>query len=138
MVSAAAGIYGLDPDVIIISCDLEDLRVFTPPETLSRYFALMIHNYIANTRAKIVLVTPPPRPRKAHRSKIFATAISKIGLIHEVGLADVYQAVSLYEGDWETLFLDEENPDERVSFLYMNSKGQDIIAQTLFKAIVQD
>jgi hypothetical protein len=104
---------------------------------LSRYYAVMIHNYIANTRAKIVLVTPPPRPGKAHRSKIFATTISKIGLIHEVGLADVYQAVSLYEGDWTTLFRDE-NGSDNVYYLYINAAGQNIIADTLFMAITKD
>ena len=137
IVSASAEICSLDPDVILISCDQQDLFNFTPPEMLGRYFTLMIHNYIANTRAKIVLVTPPPRPEKAHRSKIFATAISKMALIHNVGLADVYQAVSLYEGDWRTLFLDEEEPDG-VYYLYMNSKGQDIIANILFNTIIQD
>ena len=137
MVSAAAKVYAADPDVIVISCDQQDLFNFTPSEVLARYFALMIHNYIANTRAKIVLVTPPPRPERAARCKVFATAISKVALTHRVGLADVYQAVNLYEGDWETLFLDEVNSDG-VYYLYMNSKGQEIAAETIFNAIVKE
>ncbi len=137
MVSSADEIYGFDPDVIVISCDQQDMLNFTPSKVLYRRFALMVHNYIANTRAKIVLVTGPPRPEKAHRSKVFAVTLTKIALIHRVGLADVYQAVSLYEGDWRKLFLDEKDSDG-VSYFHMNSKGQDIIARTLFKAIVRD
>jgi len=139
LVGASAEIYDLDPDAIIICCDQRDLSSFTQPEDLGRYYALMIHNFIANTRAKIILVTPPPWPERtrAHRSKIFAAAISKLGLIHNVGLANVYQAVSLYGADWRELFRDEEQTDN-VFHLYMNPEGQDIIAETLFKAIIQD
>lgn len=134
----ASSIYDLAPHVIVLACDLENLSCFTSYEKLKRYYAVMIHNYIAQTRAKIVLVTPPPQPLKAYRSKLVASAISEIGLIHVVGLADVNQAINLWAGDWMTLYQDESTPDATFYNLYMTSTGQEIRSDTIYKANIHD
>lgn len=133
IVSYASQIYKIDPDVIIISPDFDDLRSLIEPDF--RYYAIMVHNYIANTRAKIILTTPPPRVGGS--TKAFAMGVSKIALMHDVGLADIHQTVSLYQGDWKSLFTYNDEPGN-VYYYDMNSTGQDIIAETLFTAIIKD
>ena len=46
-------------------------------ETIETYLGLMINHFAARTRAKIVLVTPPPRVRSEAQSKVFALALGK-------------------------------------------------------------
>jgi len=57
--------------------------------------------------------------------------------MHDVSLADVHQAVSMYEGDWKSLFKYDNEP-VNVYYYDMNPVGQEIIAETLFTAIIKD
>jgi len=84
-----------------------------------------------------VLVTPPPMPFAAERSKVFALALGRFALERNVELADVYEAVNLRDGDWKSLFLDDEVNDD-VYMMYMNAAGQRLVADAIFKAILRE
>ncbi len=137
IVEVSQKIQEIQPDIILISVDLQDLFNFTPIETLTDHFNVMINQLLARTKARIVLVTPPPLISHPDRSKVFAIALGKLGLKRRLSVADVYEAVNLYEGDWKTLYLDDEKPDN-VYNLYLNTKGQYIIAKTIFKTLIED
>ena len=127
----------LQPHAVVISLDQTDITAFTPTETIETYYRLLINHVAAHTRAKIVLVTPPPMPFTAERSKVFALALGRLALERNVELADAYEAVNLHEGDWKSLFLDEEVKDD-VYMMYMNTTGQRLVADAIFKAMLKE
>ena len=133
LVEMAHEIQEFAPDVIVVSLDSKDAETFRI-DRLTRYYAFEVHNFIANTGAKIVLVSPPPDSWKPYRSKIYANMISELSIVHNTGLADVFQSVSLYSGNWRDLYRKSENALSK----YLNSEGQSIIADTIFKAILSD
>ena len=137
MLEAGAAIDQFQPHVVAISLDQADITAFTPAETIETYFRLMINHLAARTGAKIVLVTPPPMPFSAERSKVFALALGRFALERNVELADVYEAVNLYDGDWKSLFLDDEVNDD-VYMMYMHAAGQRLVADAIFKAMLKE
>ncbi len=137
MLEAGAALERFDPHVVALSLDQTDITAFTPVETIETYFRLMVNHLAACTRARIVLVTPPPMPFAAERSKVFALALGRFALERNVELADVYEAVNLRDGDWKSLFLDDEVNDD-VYMMYMNAAGQRLVADAIFKAILRE
>ncbi len=137
IIEAGEAIERFRPHVVVISLDQADLTACTPTETIEAYCRLMTNHFAARTRAKIVLMTPPPMPLAAERSKVFALALGRFALERNVELADVYESVTLHDGDWKSLFLDDEVKDD-VFMMYMNTTGQHLVADTIFKAMLKE
>jgi hypothetical protein len=139
MLEAGEAVERFQPHVIVVSLDEEDIVANTPTETTDTYLDLMINHFAARTRAKIVLVTPPPRIQAEAHSKVFALALGRLALERNVELADVYESANLYDGEWTDLYLDDAVPNERnVWMMYMNTTGQHLVADTILKAILRE
>jgi len=142
LIETGAAIERFQPHVIVVSLDQQDMSANTPIETVRTYLDLLVNHFAAHSRAKIVLVTPPPMPFATARSKVFALALGRFALERNIEVADVYEAVNLHEGDWKSLFLDDTLADgateSSVYMMYMNTTGQRLIADTIFKAMLKE
>lgn len=139
LLEAGAAIERFEPHVVVISLDQEDITARTPPETIAASLNLMMNHVAAHGRAKVILVTPPPRVGALAQAEVFALALGRLALERNVELADVYEAIVLREGDWINLFVDDEpTGEEGVTMMYMNTTGQQLVADTILKALVRE
>ena len=139
LLETGAAIEEFQPQAIVVALDEEDLLARTPTETVETYLEIMVNHFAAHTRAKVVVVAPPPRPFAADSSKVFAVALGRFALAHNVDLADLYEAVNLHGGDWMSLYVDDTvKGEENVYMMYMNTAGQRLVADTILKALLRE
>ncbi len=139
LIEAGAAIERFEPHVVVISLDEDDITARMPPESIDPFLNLLMNHVVAHGGAKIILVTPPPRVGAAAQAEVFALALGRLALERNVELADVHEAIVLREGDWTDLFCDDESTgEEGVTMMYMNTTGQQLVADTILKALVRE
>ncbi|MBN1917423.1 MAG: PKD domain-containing protein [Verrucomicrobia bacterium] len=139
LLEAGAAIEAFQPHAVVVTLDQADLLARTPAETVTTYLEIMVNHFAAHTRAKMAVVTPPPRPFAADSSKVFAVALGRFALAHNVDLADLYEAVNLSGGDWKALYVDDAvEGEDNVYMMYMNAAGQRLAVDTILKALLRE
>ena len=123
-----------DPDLVILVGQLESVVDTVPPEAFESYLVAAVDQILSQTRAHVILVTPPPLPGRPNLSRQYARLTKKTGLHKGLVVADLYSRFML-TSDWKELF--KPFGGERPSYqLYPNREGQRIISQEVFNSII--
>ncbi len=124
----------LQPDLVLISRCMKDIVNCVPIEELERHIHVITDQIEARTKAKVILLVPPPDLINPRISIPYAIKIKQIGLRNHLPVVDLYSAFLCSGDEWRSLFQDDIEPDA-VHYLYPNGRGQRMIAEEVFKVI---
>jgi len=122
------------PNLVILVCQPESVVNTVPPEAFETYLVASIDQILSQTRAQVVVVTPPPLPGRPELARGYARIAKKTGLRKGVVVADLYSRFML-TADWRDLFKAWEG-DQPSYLLYPNRQGQLHVSQEILTSIV--
>ena len=126
------------PDLVILACSIYDIHQCLPLDRFERYLRATLDQILAQTKADVIVIDPPPLIVNPKISKRYAFAAKRIGVERNVTVADVY---SIFLSDMakpdglQALYRDEMEPDPVFSSC-PNRKGQALIARELYRMIM--
>ncbi|MFP4026907.1 MAG: PKD domain-containing protein [Candidatus Brocadiia bacterium] len=123
------------PHLIILVGQPESVVNTVPHEAFEAYLIAALDQALSQSRAYIILITPPPLPLRPKLSHHYARIIKKTGLRKGLPVADIYSRFMLEE-KWERLF--RPSPENKSSYqLHPNEEGQKIIHRGIFTTIAR-
>ena len=130
-------------DLVILAASLRDVLRFMPVRDFERAAQGMAERIEAIGGAPVALVTPPPTMANPSLSQDYAVAIKTVGLRRKLPVADTYSAFMRYgaaEGTtpaWRVLYRDTDS-GAPVYHMAPTSRGQELMAETLVKALLEE
>ena len=122
------------PNLVILVCQPESVVNTVPLEAFETYLVAAIDQILSQTKAHVVVVTPPPLPGHPELSLSYARVAKKTGLRKGIVVTDLYSRFMLTQ-DWRDLFK-AETMEQPSYMLYPNQKGQWVVSQELLTSIV--
>lgn len=122
------------PDLVLIACSITDILNYLPIDKFERYLTAAVDQILSQSDAEVVLIAPPPLIINPEISKAYAIEAKKVGLEKGIRVADMYTMFLLREEGLTSLYKDETEQDP-VYYSYPNRKGQELIAQELYRKL---
>jgi len=122
------------PHLVILVCQPESAVHTEPPIAFEGYLVAAVDQILSQSRAHVILVTPPPLPGRPDLARTYAHIAKKTGLRKGLIVADLYSRFLLTEG-WPDLFK-ASGGDRPSYYLYPNPDGQRLVAQEIFASIL--
>jgi len=125
----------LKPNLVLLACQPQAPVNGVPLEAFEDCLVATVDQILSQSRAAVVLITPPPLPGLEHMARPYSQAVKRVGLRKGVPVADIYSRFLLRE-DWQALF---EAPAGQRSTLLLtpNREGQQRIAVEIYASIVE-
>ncbi len=124
----ASGAVRDDTEVMVLSMGLRSMLASVDAAAFERQVAVLSDMIGGTRKIPMVLVTPPPYPADAERTRQYASVIRRVAEARGIPVADLYTTFRCVEGNWHALF--GGNP------LELSGMGQRLAAQQVAHALV--
>jgi hypothetical protein len=130
-------------DLVVLAASLRDVLRFMPVRDFERTAQAMAERVEAIGGVPVALVAPPPTLANPALSQDYAVAVKTVGLRRKLPVADMYSAFMRYgvpDGaapGWRALYRDADSAAP-VYHMAPTARGQDLMAATLVKALLED
>jgi len=122
------------PHMVLLVCQPESAVNTEPPAVFEAYLVAAVDRILSQTRAHVILVTPPPLPGRPESARTYARIAKKTGLRKGLVVADLYSRFLLTE-QWQELF--KAQMGQRPSYLlYPNLQGQRVVSEEISASII--
>jgi len=122
------------PNLVLLVCQPEAVINGIPVEAFEDALIASLDQILTQSKAALVLVTPPPLPQRADLSRSYARVVKKVGLSKGIPVVDLYSRFLLTDR-WRSLFTPGSGRQQTFQ-LYPNLRGQRKIARETYESIV--
>jgi len=122
------------PNLVLLVCQPEAVANGVPIDAFEHYLVASLDQILTQSRAAVVVVTPPPVPGRGDLARAYAKTAKRVGLAKKVAVVDLYSRFLLTEG-WPAL-LEAAGERHRCFQLFPNLRGQRWIAREIYASIV--
>ena len=122
------------PNLVLLVCQPEAVINGIPVGAFEDSLIASLDQILSQSKAAVVLLTPPPLPQRADLSRSYARVVKRVGLSKSIPVVDLYSRFLLTDR-WRSLF--RPGSGRQRSFqLYPNLRGQRRVAREAYESIV--
>lgn len=122
------------PNLVLLVCQPEAVINGIPLDAFKDALVASLDQILTQSKAAVVLLTPPPLPQRAGLARSYSAAVKTTGLSKGIPVVDLYSRFRLTR-QWRSLF-QLGGGKHRSFLLHPNVRGQRHVAREVYESIV--